>query len=66
MDDAVKGGVGGAVLGGLLLGPFGAILGANFGANLGADKRRAKQEEAALLKRGITRELLDAVTNCAE
>ena len=66
MDDAVKGGVGGAVLGGLLIGPFGAILGANFGANLGADKRRAKQEEAALLKRGITRELLDAVTNCAE
>ena len=65
-DETVGGAVGGAVLGGLLLGPFGAILGGQFGANLGTDRKRARQEEAALRKQGITPEMVRMVEECAE
>jgi succinate dehydrogenase/fumarate reductase flavoprotein subunit len=65
-DETVKGAVGGAVLGGLLLGPFGAVLGGQFGANLGSDRKRARQEDAALRKQGITPEMVKMVQECAE
>lgn len=57
VDEGIGGAVGGAVLGGLLLGPFGAILGGQFGARLGSDSKQARQQDAALRRKGITPEV---------
>jgi phage shock protein A len=66
VDESVGGAVGGAVLGGLLLGPFGAIIGGNMGANFGADKKAARMEDEALRKQGISKEMVQMVTEVAQ
>ena len=66
VDESVGGAVGGAVLGGLLLGPFGAIIGGNMGANFGAGKKAARMEDEALRKQGISKEMVQMVTEVAQ
>lgn len=66
VDENLSGAVGGAVLGGLLLGPFGAIIGGNMGANFGAGKKAARMEDEALRKQGISKEMVQMVTEVAQ
>ena len=54
------------MLGGLLLGPFGAIIGGNMGANFGAGKKAARMEDEALRKQGISKEMVQMVTEVAQ
>ena len=59
---------GGSPVAGLSLEPaqLGAIIGGNMGANFGAGKKAARMEDEALRKQGISKEMVQMVTEVAQ